>query len=228
MVLGKVPVMTVEVPRTDRRHVRRAETIDQLLEVAVQVMAEQGAGGLSLGEVARRMGIRPPSLYVYFASKNAVYDAVFAQGWRQVTEVMKALPVIDVRTDPEAALQAAARAFVRWSVEHPVHSQLMLWRPVPNWEPSPEAFAPAVLTLELTRERIATMRRLGLLRDVALDELVNAWTAINTGVISRQLANGPHEPFASGSFTSVLPALVSMYATHYRATPPHSRRNKKP
>jgi AcrR family transcriptional regulator len=220
--------MTVEVGRTDRRHVRRAETIDQLIEVAVQVMAEQGAGGLSLGEVARRMGIRPPSLYVYFASKNAVYDAVFALGWRMVNEVLRALPDVAADTDPETALQAHAEAFVRWSVEHPVYAQLMLWRPVPNWEPSAEAFVPAVVALDLTRQRIASLQQLGLLRDVGLDELVNAWTAINTGVISRQLANAPHEPFDTGSFTSVLPALVAMYTAHYRAVPPIPTTKRKP
>jgi AcrR family transcriptional regulator len=220
--------VTAEVSRSDRRHVRRAETIDELIEVAVQVMGEQGAGGLSLGEVARRMGIRPPSLYVYFTSKNAVYDAVFALGWRMVTEVLQALPAVDAHSDAETALQDGAEAFVRWSVEHPVHAQLMLWRPVPNWEPSTEAFAPAVVALGLTRQRIATLRRLGLLRNVPLDELVNAWTAITTGVISRQLANAPHEPFDTGSFTSVLPALVAMYTAHYRAGPSTPTKKRKP
>ena len=218
--------MAVEDVRPDRRHLRRAETIDQLLEVAVQVMAEQGAGGLSLGEVARRMGIRPPSLYVYFPSKNAVYDAVFALGWRMVTEIIETLPEVE-GPDPEAPLQQAAEDFVRWCVEHPVHAQLMLWRPVPNWQPSPEAFEPAVVALGLTRQRLATMQALGLLRDVPTDELVNAFTAITTGVVSRQLANAPDEPFDTGSFTSVLPALVSMYVTHYRATPPPSTQKRK-
>ena len=55
-----------------------------MLDVAVAVMAEQGVVGLSLGEVARRMGIRPPSLYVYFDSKNALYDAIFARGSREL------------------------------------------------------------------------------------------------------------------------------------------------
>src|SRR6266498_2864951 len=76
--------------RTDRRQRRRQETISEALDVALQVMAEQGVAGLSLGEVARRMGIRPPSLYVYFDSKNALYDAIFAQGWRALAEVMDA------------------------------------------------------------------------------------------------------------------------------------------
>src|SRR6476619_4767063 len=72
--------------RIDRRQRRRLETIEEIVDVAVEVMTEHGVGGLSLGEVARRIGMRTPSLYVYFDSKNAVYDAVFARGWRSVYE----------------------------------------------------------------------------------------------------------------------------------------------
>src|SRR3954468_1026769 len=77
--------MTAPV-RIDRRQRRRLETIEEIVDVAIEVMTEQGVGGLSLGEVARRMGMRTPSLYVYFDSKNAVYDAVFARGWRAIHE----------------------------------------------------------------------------------------------------------------------------------------------
>src|SRR3954452_16367441 len=72
--------------RIDRRQRRRLETIEEIVDVAVEVMTEHGVGGLSLGEGARRMGMRTPSLYVYFDSKNAVYDAIFARGWRSVYE----------------------------------------------------------------------------------------------------------------------------------------------
>ena len=70
----------------DRRQRRRQETIEQVLDVAVEVMADQGVAGLTLGEVARRMGIRPPSLYVYFDGKNALYDALFERGWRELQD----------------------------------------------------------------------------------------------------------------------------------------------
>jgi len=46
----------------------------------------QGVAGLSVGEIARRMGIRPPSVYVYFPSKHALYDALFARGAQLLLE----------------------------------------------------------------------------------------------------------------------------------------------
>ena len=83
--------VTAEPIRLDRRQQRRLETIEEIVDVAVEVMTEYGVAGLSLGEVARRMGMRTPSLYTYFEAKSAVYDAVFARGWQAVHEAM--LPV---------------------------------------------------------------------------------------------------------------------------------------
>src|SRR3954447_23615029 len=130
--------MAEPVIAIDRRQRRRQESIEEILDVALELMAEQGVAGLSLGEVARRLGIRPPSLYVYFASKNALYDAVFARGSREVLDAIRAITpeVMDESQSLEAALLVAGQTMVRWSVEHPVYSQLLFWRPVPGFEPS--------------------------------------------------------------------------------------------
>lgn len=216
--------------QVDRRHVRRAETIDELLAIAVEVMAEQGAAGLSLGEVARRLGIRPPSLYVYVDSKNAVYDELFRRGWQQVHEVMRQLPEPTAASDLVAELLTSAEAFVRWSLEHPVHAQLMAWRPVPGWEPSAAAYAPAVAVLDLLHSRMTALQELGLLRrEVPVAELAGAWTVLISGVLSQQLSNAPQEPYDQGRFTRLLPALVAMFSAHYGAVPRTARsKGKKP
>lgn len=201
---------------SDRRHLRRAETIEQVLDVAVEVMAEMGVAGLSLGEVARRMGIRPPSLYVYFDSKRAVYDALFARGWRRVHAEMESLLPLDDRTDLPARLRELADRFVGWSVANPVYTQLMNWRPVPGYEPSATAYEPAVVVLDRGREVFAALQSRGLLRaDVSPDELLRVWTILLSGVISQQLANAPQEEFAHGRFTTMLPQLVDMFRAHY-------------
>src|SRR5271154_1004011 len=70
-----------QAPRPlDRRARRRQETIEEILDIAEDVMAEEGVNGLSLAEVARRLGVQPPSLYKYFPSLLAVYDAIFLRG----------------------------------------------------------------------------------------------------------------------------------------------------
>ena len=109
----------------DRRQRRRQETVEEVLDVAVAVMADQGVAGLTLGEVARRMGIRPPSLYGYVDSKNALYDALFERGWRELHAALAGLRPDGSGADPVADLHAYGAAFVRWAVEHPAYAPLM-------------------------------------------------------------------------------------------------------
>lgn len=204
----------------DRRHRRRQETIEEIVDVAVAVMAENGVAGLSLGEVARRMGMRTPSLYGYFESKNAVYDAIFGDGWCEVLALFADLveEVASAEDLPAYLLEFGTR-FVRWDIEHPVHAQLMGWRTVPGYEPSAEAYASAVEALGAGRSVFATLQARGLFRgDVDVDTLLRTWTVLISGVMTQQLANAPHEPFETGTFTSALPDLVDMYLAHYGAS----------
>jgi AcrR family transcriptional regulator len=207
--------VTGTVP-TDRRQRRRQETIEQVLDVAVEVMADQGVAGLTLGEVARRMGIRPPSLYVYFDGKNALYDALFERGWRELLTVMRDARSTRDGTDLATDLLLLESAFVRWAVEHPAYAPLMFWRPVPGFTPSPAAYAPAVELERMSREFLAELRAGGLLApDVDLDGAYRTQTAVISGVITQQLANAPEEPFETGTFTSTLPDVVAMWLAHH-------------
>jgi AcrR family transcriptional regulator len=220
--------MTVEPVRLDRRQRRRQETIEEIVDVAVEVMKEYGVAGLSLGEVARRMGMRTPSLYVYFGSKNAVYDAVFARGWRAVhsamTQVYDELPATK---DLSAYVLRCARVFVGWTLEHPVQAQLMGWRPVPGYEPSAEAYEPAVETLAASQANLERLRDRGLFPpDADVELLMRIWTVLISGVMTQQLANAPDQSFEDGLYTATLPDLVAMFLARY-ATPQRQRTRGK-
>ena len=207
--------MTGTVP-VDRRQLRRRETIEQVLDVAVEVMADQGVAGLTLGEVARRMGIRPPSLYVYFDGKNALYDALFERGWRELQTVLRAARDRIRSQSPDDSFRTFSDAFVRWAVEHPAYAPLMFWRPVPGFTPSQQAYGPAIEIQRMARAFLADMQRLGGLRaDVDLDLAYRTWTTATSGVMTQQLANAPGEPFDTGTFTSTLPDVVAMWLAHY-------------
>jgi AcrR family transcriptional regulator len=227
MALQAVPDKDAPDPGapTDRRARRRLETIDEVVSVAVEVMAEHGVAGLSLGEVARRMGIKTPSLYVYFDSKHALYDAVFERGAQLFLAAVDA--VGNEGTDLVELLTEAGRAAARWAVEHPTYSQLLFWRPVPGFTPSPRAYAPAVEIAARSTTRLAELQRRGLIRaDVAPEDVFRDWTVLTAGVISQQLSNGPEESFDDGAFTSRLPVLAAMFAAHYGAAPTPPRRGR--
>jgi len=209
--------VTATVP-ADRRQRRRQETIEEVLDVAVQVMADHGVAGLTLGEVARRMGIRPPSLYGYFDGKNALYDALFERGWRELLATMRAAQEATEGRDLIADLLASSTAFARWAVEHPAYAPLMFWRPVPGFVPSERAYAPAIELQGMARDALAVLQSAGQLRpDADLDVVYRTQTAVVSGVITQQLANAPGEPFETGTFTETLPDVLAMWWAHYGA-----------
>src|SRR5262249_1106962 len=72
----------------DRRARGRQETTDHTLRISCDVMTEEGVNALSLAEIARRLGVQPPSLYKYFDSLLDVYDALFRRAMIQLVEVM--------------------------------------------------------------------------------------------------------------------------------------------
>lgn len=208
--------MSSAVP-LDRRQRRRQQTIEEVLDVAAEVMAEQGVAGLTLGEVARRMGIRPPSLYGYFDGKHALYDALFERGWQQLLGAMREVYERIGDHDPVSRLHEAMTAFTRWTAEHPAYAPLMMWRPVPGFTPSARAFEPAVQMFSLGRSFLDELADAGVLRpDVDLDRAFRTLTALTSGVVTQQLANAPDEPFDTGSYTATLPDLLDMWLAHYR------------
>jgi len=60
-----------------RRPRRKGEiTAERILDAAEALFAEHGYAGTTLRDVAERVGIRIPSLYNHFESKDALYAAV--------------------------------------------------------------------------------------------------------------------------------------------------------
>src|SRR5829696_9066562 len=99
-------------PVRDRRAERRAATRSEILDAAWAQVRANGLAALSLRDLARTIGMQPPSLYSYFDSKNAIYDAMYAQGAQQFVDEQRAsMPTPDA---PREALTAVLRFFVEF------------------------------------------------------------------------------------------------------------------
>ena len=199
----------------DRRSRRRSETVQEILDVALEVMAEEGVAALSLSEVARRMGLRPPSLYQYFASRMAIYDALFEWGARQELEVAER-HADRIASDPVAGIAAGQEAVLGWVQANPVLAQLLHWRPVPGFEPSARAFEPAVRQLEFLRAALRAAVDAGQLAPgAASEEGVALCTVLVSGVISQQMSNEPSAPAGQGRFIRLAPTALDMFVRYY-------------
>lgn len=189
---------------------------EEALDHAVDLMTAEGVGALSVSEVARRMGMRGPSLYKYFPSRSAMYDALFARGLAaEAAAVRQAAEHADPGIDQ---LRAGGMALVRWAVDNPALSQLLHWRPVPGFAPAPETFARSVDDAAAARAVVAEAIRLGQLRPEADSaEALRLWTVVLSGVMSQQMANEPGVGFDEGAFSSLTGTAIEMFLSTYQA-----------
>jgi AcrR family transcriptional regulator len=195
---------------------RRAAVREEALDHAVDLMTEDGVGALSVSEVARRMSIRGPSLYKYFPSRFAMYDALFARGL--AAEAAAVRDAAQSAAPGIAQLRACGAALVRWAVDNPALAQLLHWRPVPGFVPTPETFARSQQDTAAARKVFTQGVQLGQLRPQAdSDEALRLWTVVLSGLISQQLANEPNVPFNDGRFTRLTDAAIEMFLSAYKA-----------
>jgi AcrR family transcriptional regulator len=162
-----------------RRDARRAATKAEILDAAWELVREEGLAALSLRDLAARVGMRAPSLYSYFPSKHAIYDAMFADGYRDALKVD-----LPAAADFGTGLKQWARRFLDFCMSDPARAQLMFQRTIPGFEPSPDAYAPSIEFLERTRAYFVAH---GVDDQGALD----LWTALVSGLVSQQIANDP-------------------------------------
>ena len=173
--------MVLEQPVRDRRAERHQATKDEIVSAAWTMVRSQGLAGLSLRDLARDVGMKAPSLYSYFESKFAIYDAMFAEGARAFLALQSEV----VQTgDPLSDLQAMMRFFIQFCTNDPARYQLMFQRTIPGFEPSKETFALAVKGLERLRTDLGAM---GITGQRSLDLL----TALSTGLADQQISNDP-------------------------------------
>jgi AcrR family transcriptional regulator len=206
----------------DRRTRRRQETIEEILTIAEGLMNTEGASGLSLSEIARRLGVKPPSIYKYFDSLMAIYDALFERGQR---DHLSAMRVAMAGAEPGLpALMAGLDASGRWCLAHPGATQMMIWRPVPGFEPTPEAMTPSIEMVRIQRRALADAVAAGQLGPGAdSDEAVFLTSTMIAGVISQTLANEPSLPWGTGRFSPMLPRLLGTLAAVYPPKPVRRR-----
>jgi AcrR family transcriptional regulator len=198
---------------TGWRDGRRRSARDAIVEAAWILVREEGLAALSLRDLARRAGITTPTVYSYFDSKSAIYDAMFGQA---ASEFADNVSELDDGDSPRECLIAALRRFFDFCTSDPARYQLLFQRTLPGFEPSPESYEPAVRALALTKARLASY-------GVTEARCVDLWTALNTGLVDQQVSNDP----GGDRWSRLIDDTVDMFLAHCLPAPPSPKSKKK-
>jgi len=187
----------------------RREMETAILNAARAVMRERGVAALSLREVARRVHLRAPSLYAYFPSKNALYDALFLLGiHRYGVYKDHSAQRLDTFWD---YLHVWLTTYMQFAQEHPDLYQLAFERPVPGFTPSEESMAESQRLLGKVEQVLDEAVHQGLvLPQVSVSQGRDLIIAMSHGLTSQHMANEPDLPIGSGRFGSLIPAAVDL------------------
>jgi AcrR family transcriptional regulator len=160
---------------------RREARVAGILECAWKLASEQGIAGVSLHALAREVGVAQPSLYEYFGSKNALYDAMYADGNRKLIERLDGLRL---PREPRAALKRFLSAFIAFGLEDPARYELLFQRHIPGFSPSDGSYG---LAQEVLGRAVTLMQAAGVTQQGDIDCLVS----VTAGLMENQLSNEP-------------------------------------
>jgi AcrR family transcriptional regulator len=209
MADSKPPVPKRLLAPHERRARNREEVIQGILDTACAVIRDDGVAALNMHEVARRVGMRAQSLYTYFPSKTALYEALFVLGMRMYNE--RTAQVIAQYGLSWDLIPAALTTFMQFAHEYPELYQLIFQRPVPGFVPSHEGIAEMMKLVDASQHVITGLIEAGVIQPgISAEQTNNLFIALMHGITSLYMANEPDLSPGQGRFGSLIPAAVQL------------------
>lgn len=92
---------------------RRSESIEQILDAAEYLFSKHGLHGVTLRDVAQRVGVHTTLLHYYFDDKQRLFEAVFARRAGVTSgRRMEALERYEAEAGDEPTVEGALHAFL--------------------------------------------------------------------------------------------------------------------
>ena len=116
--------MAANEPSPGRRALRHAQTRDEILAAAAELVTEHGVDALNLSDVAARAGFgNAASLYRYFPSKDALVEALAALHLERLGEHLRRVPD---ELPAERQLTELCLAYLDFAIAHPAERRLIM------------------------------------------------------------------------------------------------------
>lgn len=113
-----------------RPRMSASERREQLLDVALEILTEDGAQALSIDAIAKRAGITRPVVYTQFGDLAGLLDALVDREEKVVlTQIAKAIPLNVGEIHPDEVIVSALETFLTAVRERPRTWQIVLTPP---------------------------------------------------------------------------------------------------
>ncbi len=185
---------------TDLRAERRADTRERILAAAWDLAERDGLANWTLRDLAAAVGMRAPSLYTHFDGRDDILDAMFADGYGELEQLLHGVELPD---DRRAALLHAATAFFDFCTASVPRYQLLFTHVLGEWAPSADAYR---VSQRAYGRMIVQFAEIGITDQRAID----LWTGLLSGLVAQQLANDR----GGDRWRDLVPDAVDMFLAH--------------
>lgn len=209
MTVDDEPRSKRAITPAQRRQRNREDMMQAILEAARAVMREQGVAALNLHEVARRVGIRAPSLYEYFPNRAAIYDALFRLGLGFFAEHLA--QALDGITGAWERLEAGIVSYMTFAQRYPELWYLLFERPVPGFTPSDRSMEESRAVLGTASSYMEEAMASGeMVPGIPAEQARDFVIAVMHGLAASHGANEPHLRIGQGRFGSLVPVAMAV------------------
>ncbi len=155
-----------------------------LLEIAIGLLEQNGAAGLSMRRIAEQAGCSTTMLYTLFGGKEELANALYLEGFRRLESALQKVHY-SKPFDQILALNMMYRVF---ALENPMFYSIMFERPIPEFQVSQSSRLQAWQSMLPLQTAITKAIEQGILQTTNAENLAMQLWMTTHGVVSLELA----------------------------------------
>lgn len=146
-----------------------------LIQAGIEILAEEGVGGLSLRKAARRAGVSHAAPYAHFADKQTLIAAIASDGHSKIHERLLAV-LATHPDDPLRQLIGAVWAYVQFGLEAPAHYKITFSGAIQDEHGHPEFVEISQRNTQVLKGIVERCRAAGILDAGGMDAELQAFS----------------------------------------------------
>ena len=131
-----------QVPGLTPRQLAREETLRRIKRLALDQLAESGAGELSLRAIARELNLVSSAIYRYFSSRDELITALITDAYNDLADTLEAAAGSE-RRGPRRRWRDTCLALRDWALREPHRFGLIYGTAIPGYRAPQTTVAPA-------------------------------------------------------------------------------------
>jgi AcrR family transcriptional regulator len=201
------PAISALSPYATAQATGRASLRRTLLDIASQLLERHGPEALTMRRIASEAGCSTSVLYTMFGGKAGIAEALWREGFDRLSAALDAT----TGDHPLERLGAMGGAYRANALANRSYYAVMFQRPIPGFEPSPEAYEASLMPLRALASTVTDCIRAGVFRAEDPEHIARVLWAATHGAVSLELAGYEGAVDAEHRFDDLCAAAVAWF-----------------